>query len=201
MKKTTIAIGLLSLLALGATNVDAAVATDKKTAEFEITENEGGTLLITATTLNFGQHTITPNEIKGSATVDSSIKVTEFSGDKPGWNLTVSMAPFEDDKSNVATGTRLFFPQVTPTTTTGGDAPANAPTTENADDSFEGTLKGRIVESDNSPAKLGSATAGKGFGEWTMSYSGANRAQFSVPSGQKVGKYSSVLTYTVNDTI
>lgn len=201
MKKTIMTIGLLSFLILGAVNVNAVQATDKKTADFEITENPSGTLLISATALDFGQHTISPAEIVGAATVDSNIKITEFSGNKPGWNLTLTMEPFKDVANNVAGGTRLFFPKVAPTTTTGGDASTKAPTMEESDNSFQGNLKGRIVESNNTPIKIGSAAKGNGFGEWSISYTGANRAQISIPTGQKVGKYTSTLTYTVNDTI
>ncbi|MGX7024903.1 WxL domain-containing protein [Vagococcus hydrophili] len=199
MKKVTFLIGMLSFLTISGMSVDAAQQdSSQKKAEFQITENENGTIKVEAELLRFGDHTLLPSDINAKTKEDTRVKVTEFSGNRPGWTLKVKLDKFKSG-TDEANGTRLFYPIVTPTTTTGGDASTKAPVTVGAQDSFLDDLKGTIVNDDNVPTKIAVAEKGKGYGEWTMSYSGNNRIQLNVPAGQKVGAYSAELIYMIED--
>lgn len=202
-KKLLIGTVLLSNLGLVGTNVFAAEQDSKTTdATFEIVTNPNGTITVEANSLLFGPQTISPKVVNAKATNDLNIKVTEFSGWKPGWTLQVQMSKFKDGTSE-AKDIKLFYPNVVPTTTTGGDANQHSPISEGKDNSFfDENIKGTIVEDNNTPVTLAGAKAGNGFGEWTFAYASAadTNVQLRIPTGQVVGNYKSTVTYTVRDT-
>lgn len=202
MRKVLFTVGIISLLSLSAINANAATqdSNDEKNASFELTQNTDGTLLVKAADLQFGKHTIQSTDITAKATNDTSISVTEFSGEKPGWNLSVSMSKFSDG-TNTASGTQLFFPNVTPTTTTTG-AGSYAPVLLGTKTAFIGTATGVIVNDDDLKVPLAGAKAGNGYGDWLLPFKDddGSRVQLKVPTGQKIGNYTSTLTYTIEDT-
>lgn len=204
MKK--ILMGTLLLLNLGpvvGASAFAAEQDSKKTdATFEIVTNPNGTIMVEANSLLFGPQTISPRVVNAKAQNDLNIKVTEFSGWKPGWTLQVQMSKFMDGTSE-AKDIKLFYPNVVPTTTTGGNANQHSPISEGKDKSFfDENVKGTIVEDNNIPVTLAGAKVGNGFGEWTFTYSTAadTNVQLRIPTGQVVGSYKSTVTYTVRDT-
>ncbi|MFW8054135.1 WxL domain-containing protein [Vagococcus fluvialis] len=186
------------------TEVEAATATSPNKATFEITPNEKGSLLVAADNLDFGEHTLMPVEIKEKSKDKSTITVTEFSGKSPGWTLKVKLSPFYHKKGETgaikAQGVELFYPQVTPKTTTGGTANQTPPIVLGNDDSFEDALKGTKVLDNEEAVKLAGAEVGKGYGEWKLEYDAANRVQIKIPLGMQVGNYSADLTYSAEDT-
>ena len=206
MNTKKLLIGALLISNLGfvvGTNVLAAEQDSKKTdATFEIVANPDGTIMIEANSLLFGPQTISPRDVDAKATNDLNIKVTEFSGWKPGWTLQVQMSKFKDGTSE-AKDIKLFYPNVVPTTTTGGDANKHLPISDGKDKGFiDENVKGTIVEDNNTPVTLAGAKAGNGYGEWTLAYgaSADTNVQLRIPTGQVVGNYKSTVTYTVRDT-
>lgn len=174
--------------------------TDNKTATFEITENPEGTLKVEADDLTFGDHTIVPGDIMARTRVNSSVRVTEYSGTRPGWNLKVQMGKFTDSSTGaVADGVQLFYPKVTPKTTTEGTASANPPTILDGASSFLDSLTGKIVSDDNEPVPIATAANGKGYGIWELPYADDERIQVNIPFGQRIGSYSAILTYTIEE--
>lgn len=174
--------------------------TDNKIATFEITENPEGTLKVEADDLIFGDHTIVPGDIMARTRANSSVRVTEYSGIRPGWNLKVQMGKFTDSSTGaVADGVQLFYPKVTPKTTTAGTASANPPTTLEGASSFLDSLTGKIVSDDNEPVSIATAADGKGYGIWELPYADDERVQVNIPFGQRIGSYSAILTYTIEE--
>lgn len=197
-------ISLGSFLLLGflvpTISVDAAQE-DTKKVTFDIIDNPTGTLKVEADDLIFGDHTIVPGDILAKTRTNSSIRVTEFSGERPGWNLKVKMDKFTDSTTGaVADGVQLFYPKVTPTTTTGGAASSNAPTILAGENSFLESMTGKIVNDDNVLVKIASADVGKGYGQWELPYQDDERIQLNIPFGQRIGSYSAVLTYTIEES-
>jgi len=203
MKKLLIPFSILGFFTIITSNVNAeTIEAPPAKATFELEKGTNGTIEVQADNLTFGKHTLTPFDIITKTTSDSSVKVIEFSGEKPGWTLSVQLDKFEDKpNNNKIDGVRLFYPIVTPTTTTGGSASTDAPVSLGTNKSFDTSvsLTGRIVNDDNVPVKLATAAKGKGYGTWTLPYNDANRIQLNVPSGQKVGSYTADLKYTVAD--
>lgn len=208
MKKKKIIFGPLFLLGtmilVTTNNVFAEKAEEKVDATFEIIENPEGTLRVEATPLTFGAHKIVPTDINAKATVNSNIKVTEFSGAKKGWKLEVQMNQFKDknDSTIVAKDVKLFYPKVTPVSGMTGDQSAYAPTIFGTDTSFLDSIQGTIVDDSNTPVLLAEAVTGKGFGDWTLPYDNVNNTlvQIKIPAGQKIGNYKSELLYTASNT-
>jgi len=205
MKKTVFFLGV-SLVSMSSFNALAQTVTDDtKTATFELTPNEEGSLLLETSDLKFGSHTLSLNELVLPTINSSQIKVTEFSGSNPGWTLKVNLGEFEDkDTGKKLINAKIFYPKVTPTTTTGGSANDNPPTASGSDTSFNPdtpTIPGKIVTAGSDNVILASAEKGKGFGEWIFNYDNDDtKVLLKVPVGQSVGKYSSVLTYSLEDT-
>lgn len=200
MKKITFIIGSMSLLLFTTSNVDAAVR-DKdntKTATFELTANPDG-LDVEAANLQFGQHMILNQSIEAKAINDTSVSVHDHSGSRKGWTLELEMSKFTSG-GDTAHGVQLFFPNVTPTTTT-TVAAGSPPATFGTSNSFLDSTTGLIVNDDSIPVTLAGAQVGKGYGDWELPYKHSNnqRVQIKVPIGQKIGDYSSTLTYSLTD--
>lgn len=208
MKKAIVFLGITSVFLLGGSYISA-VQIDQdntKTATFTLDPNKKGSIEVKATSLTFGKHAQSSTDIVAWATNNSTVTVTEFSGEKPGWTLKVKMSQFEDgdDTTKVAHGTSLFFPAVTPTTTTGGNAHLDTPETMKGDTGFIDNRLGVLVDDTNSDVILAHARKGKGYGEWILPYDKdsnvtKNRVQLKIPVGQRVGNYRATLTYTVED--
>lgn len=184
------------MVSLGETDA-AEVGTSEKEATFEITPNLNGTLNVEAENLSFGNHALSPNDVKAKAKENTTIDVTEFSGVRPGWRLQVQMKKFEDG-SKVARGIELFYPKVTPITETGGGASQNPPIIHGPNKSFIDNLDGTIVKDDDVPVRLATAGVGSGYGKWVLPYNFTDGSliQLKIPAGQQVGNYSTKLTYT-----
>ena len=168
-------------------------------ATFELEPNQKGSVILTADDLYFGIHQQSHLDIDAKAKNAVAIKVTEFSGGKPGWVLKVTLDKFTSD-SDTAEGLQLFYPNVVPKTSVVSGKPY-APVSKGTDDSFfsDVTNKGTIVNDDKAPIILAEAAEGHGYGDWEFLYSGDNVVQLKIPTGQKVGDYKAVLTYTVED--
>lgn len=210
MKKKTMVLMLMPLvggLTFGSTNVNAADPATKEAkskAEFELTEPTNGTITVTAQNLNFGQKALSSEDLNLDAKDNMNINVTEFSGRRPGWKLTVKMDKFTTSGGKVGTDIKLFYPQVTPKSGTVG-ATSNPPISLGNDNSLDGKgNKGVAVSDDNAPTLLAQASVGKGYGKWDFSYDDLeghdNLVQIHIPTGQQVGAYSTTLTYAVEDT-
>lgn len=202
MKKLILSVsffGSLGILLSNGIVANAIQSSDTKKAQFNIVTDPNGTILVEAQDLIFGEYTVSPDEINAQMKTDSEINITEYSGNRPGWTLKAQLSKFTDGETNID-GIRLFYPQVTATTTTGGSASTDSPTTNDGQSSFVNSLQGVIVNDDNVQVKIAGATKGKGYGKWTLSYSNDNKVQLSIPSNPKIGSYSADIIYTIEDS-
>ncbi|MBO0476479.1 WxL domain-containing protein [Vagococcus sp. DIV0080] len=206
MKKTVFFFFSLSLFMVGFINVGA-IEKDSKEKEvtFELTENKNG-LTVDAGVLRFGEHDANFNEIIAVATNPMTVSVTEFSGNRTGWTLKVSLDKFSNvlKPTETINGAQLFFPQVTPEAGTPDLPTGIEPVTLGPDKGFkEGdTTDGVRVNDNDSLIPIGKAEVEKGYGKWNLPYKTADDKgliQLRIPANQKNGSYKSTVTYSVED--
>ncbi len=211
MKKTTLFFNAAALLWLsvmvpltGQAEKKAEIKDEKVgIASFKLIPPTEGTLkIIKADDLTFGSATVKAEAIDVVTTTDTVITIEELSGNAPGWTLTAKLGDFIDQTTltRELEGARLFYPEVTPTT----NAPAGSlaalalPVAIKTEDS--GDLKGQIVSAGGEATTIFGAEKDKGYGQWTLPYSGDNKVQLHIPEGQLIGDYVATLTYTLTDT-
>ncbi len=211
MKKTTLFFCAAALLGLSAivpvtVQADETARNEEPIVSFTLTTPEKDILKITqADDLTFGSSTLDVDALVTVTTVDTLITIVELSGEAPGWTLTATLGDFKAETSSttrVLEGARLFYPEVVPTTNAaeGTMAALALPVAINTEDSFTGELKGQVVSAGGDATPIFGAAKGKGYGQWTLPYSGANKVQLYVPEGQLIGDYEAELTYTLKDT-
>lgn len=200
MKKRIFFLGAAMLAACTLPySAEAAQDTFDGTASFRLVAPTETLKITNATNLVFSDATISASDVVTTTTGDASISVQELSGNATGWTLQVELGVFADGTKTIP-GAELFYPSVTPTTTTPGDVSNILPTAVATDTAFQGTATGKIISSGGAASTLVSAAQGKGYGSWTMTYGGADKIQLKIPTGQLAGNYVADLTYTLTDS-
>lgn len=204
MKKYVISFSGLALglvvLAGGTTKASATTVTDDATASFKLVAPTETLKITNATDFTFEDGVISADDIVTTNSADAVVAIQELSGNAPGWQLSAKLGNFTGTTNGkTLTGAQLFYPSVTPTTTTAGDASGILPVSVATDTAFSGTDKGKILTAGSDAANIVTADAGKGYGSWTMTYP-KNKLQLKVPAGNLQDTYTATLTYSLTDT-
>lgn len=181
------------------TTSNAELVNKDATASFELIAPLETLKITNASELIFDDATISEGDVVTITTDASSISIQELSGNAPGWRLSAELGQFTSTGSKVINGAQLFYPTVVPTTTTLGDVSNILPQSEATDTAFTGENKGEIIDSEAGAKTIVTASEGKGYGSWTMTYDEANKIQLKIPTGHLAGNYIADLTYTLTD--
>lgn len=190
---------VLCAITLMPISVKAETTSKEATASFNLVAPSETLKITNATDLVFDDATISDTDAITSTTTDTSISIQELSGLAPGWTLTAQLDNFIDGAKTI-TGAQLFYASMTAETPTTGDVSGILPVSVETDSAFTGETKGKIISAGGDAATIVTASAGKGYGSWKMTYGGANKVQLKVPAGHLAGSYTAALTYTLADT-
>lgn len=144
-----------------------------------------------------------PNFLFGDVTIGSTtvtamdtnsnpfIQVSDKRGTGEGWTLKLAATPFKnEEKGTQLAGTTLTIGSINAQATDGNN-PSAAPTVQSQ---AYGTIEtdGKIIMK---------AAKDAGMGKWKGKFKTGNdnTVQLTVPSGNKAGDYTSVLTWTLSD--
>ncbi|MGX7015034.1 WxL domain-containing protein [Vagococcus silagei] len=139
--------------------------------------------------------------------------VEDIRGEGLGWKLEVKLGEFKEFENNkpvengkTLKGVELFYPNTQMTSEGTGDAPEIMTYDKDSFIKVPTARKGLIIPATNhedgdNGAVLFNAKEGTGDGKWTADYDvNKNPIELKIAPGNKVGKYQSVLTYTLTDT-
>lgn len=191
----------LSAIALMTSSVTFAASVNQDaTATFNLVAPTETLKLTEASDITFKDATISAEDIVTTNSNDVNISIQELSGNAPGWQLSTKLSHFTGStKGKQLTGAQLFYPSVTPTTTTSGDTSAILPNTLTTDNAFTGDDKGKVVSSGEDAVNIVIADVGKGYGSWTIQYP-TDKIQLKIPAGNLQDTYTATLTYTLTDS-
>lgn len=204
MKKYILGVGLLGLgmAAVAGLSLEASAATDTADAKatFKLVAPSETLKITNATNLTFKDATISADDVVTTNSADVVIAIQELSGNAPGWQLSAKLSDFKGTTdTKTITGAQLFYPSVTPTTTTIGDTSAILPVSVKTDTGFIGADTGKIISAGSDAANLVTASAGKGYGSWAITYP-TDKLQLKIPAGNLQDTYTATMTYTLTDT-
>ena len=193
MKKYLLSAAILGTLSLGTlfttvlSNADT-IATGSATVNLA-----AGPMAVTGPAFNFGTLTIGSN-VAGThvnQTANQQLKMTNFTGSASPWTVTASLTAMKNASGDaLPSGSTINFVgagAVAASAGTSAKAPSNAGQSVN------------VVTGGDSGA-IESAAAGQGMGQYTDDYT---KSTLSIPvagsDSVKVGTYSGVITYTMNN--
>ncbi|APB32040.1 WxL domain-containing protein [Vagococcus teuberi] len=201
MRKKMIIMSFLSVSAVGFQMpiLAAESASSTNTASFNLVSPKES-LTIVADDLSFRTSTITANDLVTTSSTNLKINIQEISGNAPGWSLTAQLGDFvNSDSSKVIKGTQLFYPNVTPTTTTIGDTSSIQPKSVGMEKAFsDGVSEGQVINGGGDPVTIADAAKGTGYGSWTFNYA-MDSVELKIPAGNLADAYTANLTYTLAD--
>lgn len=190
-------LSILGLFTMTSNEIFAAPVTKTSDADFELTSNDDGIELSASDIIFESMYTFKTGRKATLQSNTSIIKINEYSGRAPEWNLTVQLDDFIGSKpENKLKGAKLKIPVTAVTAISDFDTITAA--------NIKPQMEEVVLNPGLDSKRLMSSEIGKGYGEWQAEFKnlegkpGEERPmELSMISGNLADTYVAKLTYTI----